>query len=299
MRYIFSRVFWVDMDTRLWKAAVSCLSLTIIWALISGGLYFFEGNRSYFEINTVLQFKIIFAAVIFLGRYLLFAKHRQYKWFKWILIVAVLITVGSQGDHLIKTPLNLIYFLLKVCDSLVWGIFITVLLETLGALFLFWNHISKVPVSQLEQLWRLAWQEIIALGILLTLLAGLIYYYLTSFYLVDTIFYSYILLIPVSAAGLRLYLTIRIRINNWLRQDLSSLDQEIDTCLQWQHFKTEPEFYQKLCWLEYLTLIRSHLVQTSRLRVSWKTLGCYLTFSVLIIILPYLFGLAIEVGSFK
>ena len=299
MRKFVAGAFWADIDVCIGKAAVCCLALTLIWVLISIGLYCSEGSRSYFEIKAILLFKIILMAVIFLGRYLLFAKYRWHEWLKWLFGVVLLVAIGIQADGALKTQTNWIYLLLKTCDALVWAICITLLLEVLGALCRFWNRIEKVSASKVEQLWQVFKQETIALGILLTLLAGLIYYYLTSFYLVDTLFYSYLLLLPVLVAGLGLYATMRAKVQGWLCQDISLLDQEIDTYLQWPHFKKEPEIYQKILWLEYLTTIRSYLVQVSRLRFSLKIWSSYLIFSAFILILPYIFGLAVEVGSFK
>jgi hypothetical protein len=291
--------FWADIDACIGKAAVCCLALILIWGLISIGLYCYEGSRSYFEIKNVLLFKIILVAVIFLGRYLLFTKHRRYKGLKWLFGVVFLIAIGIQADGVLRTQLKWIYLLLKICDAFVWTIFITLLLEVFGALFRFWNRIEKVSAAKMEHIWQVFQQETIALGILLTFLMGLIYYYLTSFYLIDALFYSYLLLLPVLVTGLGLYATIRAKFQGWLRQDLSLLDQEIDTYLQWQQFKVEPEISQKILWLQYLTNIRSYLLQVRRLLFPWKIFSSYLVFSAFILILPYIFGVVIEVGSFK
>jgi hypothetical protein len=299
MRKILAGAFWADIDVCIGKAAVCCLALTLIWVLISMGLYCLEGSRSYFEIKAVLLFKIIFTAVIFLGRYLLFAKHRRRELLKWLFCVVFLVAIGIQAEGILKTQPNWIYLLLKICDALVWAICITSLVEVLGGLFRFWNRFEKVSAAKMEQFWLVFKEEIIALGILLTLLAGLIYYYLTSFYLVDTLFYSYLLLVPVLVAGLGLYATIRAKVQGWLCQDISLLDQEIDTYLQWQHIQVEPEINQKILWLEYLTIIRRYLVQIRRPRFSLKIWSSYLIFSAFILILPYVFGLVVEVGSFK
>jgi hypothetical protein len=298
MRRIFSGIFWADLDTQIWKAAICYLALTLSWALISIGLYGFEGNRSYFEIKAVLLFKIIFAAVIFLGRQLLFTKYRRQKWLGWLFAIFFMVTLGTQGESVLKAQLNWIYILLKIGDALVWGIFMAVFIESLGALFGFWRQTKKISVSFWGEFWQVAGQDIFSLGIWLTLLAGLGYYYVTSFYLIDTLFYSYLLLAPVLVMGLGLYIIIRTKVNSWFHEDINLLDQEIDTYLQWQSFE-EPQFTQKLPRLEYLTLIRSYLIYKSNLKIPWKVWGGYLLFTVFILALPYIFGLVIEVGSFK
>lgn len=299
MRQILRGAFWADLDNNIRKAAVWCLAFTLIWALISIGLYCFEGSRSYFEIKTILMFKIILAAVIFLGRYLLFAKYRRQEWMNWFLGISFLIAISAQTDCFIKAGSNWAYILLKIADALVWGIFIAVLLENIEGLFNFWRHPQKIAGSLFNQLWKAAKQDTIALGLLLTLLAGLLYYYLTGFYLLDTLLYSYLLLALVLLTGLGFYIIIRLKLSGWLQLDINLLDQEIDNYLQWQDIKEDPELNQKLLWLKYLTIIRSYLIQIGRPSFPWRIWGSYLLFSIFILALPYVFGLAVQVGSFK
>jgi hypothetical protein len=299
MRQIITGAFWEELDRHILKAAIWCLGATLCWALISVGLYCFEGSNSYFEIKAVLLFKIILAAAIFLSRYLLFAKYRRQKWLTWFFGISFLIAFSTQGGCIVKNDFNWVYIVFKIGDSLAWGIFTAALLENIAGLFNFWRFPPKVSGSSFHRLCQIVRQDTIALGVLLTLLAGLFYYYLISFYLLDTLLYSYLLLALVLLAGIGFYIINRIQLGNWLQLDIDRLDREIDGFLQWQDFKADSELNQKMLWFEYLAAIRSYLIQMGRPGFPWQICGSYLLFSFFILALPYILGFAVEVGSFK
>jgi hypothetical protein len=298
MRQIFGGAFWANLDNNINMAAIWCVALTLIWAFISIGLYCFEGSGSYFEIKKVLIFKFILVAVIFLGRYLLFTKYRHQERINFFLGICFFIAVGAQTDSFIKNGGNWLYILLKIADAFVWGIFAAVFFENIEGLFDFWRHPQKITGALFTYLHKKAKQNTIALGLLLTLLAGLLYYYLTSFYLIDTILYSYLLLAAVLFIGLGFYFAIRFRLIGWLQLDINLLDLEIDSYLQWRDLE-DFSISQKLISLQYLTTIRSYLAQIGKPGFPWRVGGGYLIFSIFVLALPYIFGLAIPVGSIK
>jgi hypothetical protein len=298
-RSLFQSSFWTDLDNHIGKAAIWCLGFTLIWMFISIGLHFFEGSQSYFELKAVLIFKLILVAVIYLGRYLLLAQYRRPGGLIWLFGIVFLLAASAQAGSIIKAGFIFGYILLKAADALVWGIFVAILLENILGLFRFWHQPQKISASLLNQIWKSARQDIIALGILLTLLAGLLYYYLISFYLLDTLFYSYLLVVLVLLIGLGFYIMIHLRLHAQLQCDIGELDREIDSYLLWQGFKEDPDLHQKVLQLRYLTLIRNYLAQIGRPRFLWQIWGSYLLFSAFILILPYIFGLAVEVGSLK
>jgi hypothetical protein len=299
MRRIFAKIFWNELDYHPWQAAICCLVLTVLWMVLSIGLYYSEGSGSYFEIKAILIFKILLTALIFGARYLLFTQYRWSRWLGWLFGITFLIALGGQGVYVVKAGFHWSYVLLKIFDAAAWGLFIAMLLEPLLALFRHWYYLKKIDIWQSGQLWKSVWLEIIRLGVLMTLLAGLSYYYLTSFYLLDTLFYSYLLLVPLFSAGIGLYIIIQCKVNCWLRQELYQLDQEIGGYIQWQCYKDEADLNSQLISLEYLTLIRNYIAEISRPRFPWKAGGIYLLFIGFILALPYIFGFAVEVSSFK
>lgn len=286
--------FWRDLDAHIRKAGGYFLLLGLLWGFISSGLYFFEGSRSYFEIKAVWQFKIILVAVAFLGRYLLFSRYRDLKLMKWLFIVLFLVftvmvcTIKSYW----------FYRLLKVADALAWVLLITVCAETIGALFYSWINL-KISIAELPGLWNRLWQELTALGIFLTLLAGLAYYYLISFYLVDSLAYSYLLAVLVALTGAGLFLMMFSKVNAFLRRKLIDLDRELYPYMEWDLVSEDPGLARKLLALEYLVLIRETVVKMCRPSIPLKVVGGYAACVGFILYLPYLFGLVIEVGSFK
>lgn len=267
--------------------------------LISIGLYNSEGSGSYFEIKAILIFKILLTALIFGARYLLFIKYRWSRWLEWLFGITFLIAIGGQGIYVVKAGFQWSYVLLKILDAAVWGLFTAILLEPLLALFRHWYYLKKIDICQLGQLWKSVWLDIIEVGILMTLLAGLSYYYLTSFYLLDTFFYSYLLLAPLFLGGLGLYSIVQYKVNCWVGQEIDQLDQELGDCIQWQCYRDESDLNPKLISLQYLTIIRNYIVEIGRPRFPWKTGGIYLLFTGFILALPYIFGFAVEVGSFN
>ncbi len=306
-RYILKN-FRTGVEGNFAKAALWCIGLTVIWALISLGLYAIEGSKSYFEIHAVLYFKIILAAVVFLSRYLLFGQYRQEKWLGPMIGISFLFALGGQWNEFLKEGFQWFYGLLKGLDSILWGLYLGLFLENISGLFSFWMHSSRKNGAELRQFLGTLRQDTVSLGIILTFLAGLAYYYLTSFYLLDTLFYSYLLFGLVIGAGLGFYGCAQIKINRWIHRDIASLDEEIDRYIQWQPLARCHEqdgdyevldLDSRLAWLQYLTLIRNYLVQMGRPRFPWQIWCSYLIFSGCILIIPYVFGLAVQVGSFK
>ncbi len=306
MRRFSFRDFWMDLEANFVKAALWCIGFTFIWALISIGLYAVEGSKSYFEIQAVLYFKIIFAAVIFLSRYLLFAQYRHQKWLSPMITISFLIALGGGWNELLKEGTRWFYIFFKVLDAFIWGLYSGLFLENMNGLFIFWVHLPKKNGAEFRQYFQTLRQETISLGIVLTFLVGLVYYYLTSFYLLDTLFYSYLLWMLVISIGLGFYCLAQIKLNRWIKQDIALLDLELDHYIQWQQMARalkQDEDYgnlsSKISWLQYLTLIRNYLIQMGRPKFPWQIWCSYLIFSASILIIPYVFGLAVQVGSFK
>jgi small-conductance mechanosensitive channel len=150
------------------------------------------------------------------------------------------------------------------------------------------------PLS-LRNLWQAFWRDCAKVGLFLTLLAATGYYYITSFFLIDTVLYSYLLLIPILTAVIMMYVVFTTKVRNWLRKVLEEVDREATGVLQWQRFKAEPEMIDLLPWYEYILLVRDYLVKLAKPVFYPSTIFYYILYCGFILSLPYILGIAIEV----
>ena len=193
MQQIFSGEFWDKIDSQTNKAGIAWLLLVLSWVIVTLGLFFFTGAAT-FAIKTGLQFKIFFAVIVFLGRYYLLPQHRDRRYRFWWFGGALLMMVGLEGNLAAKGSGQLLLTLVgRGFDAVIWAVFIALFLETLGGLFRFWFTVKWSWLAELTALWAKFEHEMAALGIFLTLLAGLVFYYLMSLFIFDAFMYSYVL----------------------------------------------------------------------------------------------------------
>jgi len=240
----------------------------------------------------LLKFKILFPAVAFMGR-LLFVQYRTRPINSWIFPVSLFIVGWSVFDKLV-TAQNLHYSLLIGTDIIIWSLIISDIIETLITVFRYWEGFSKVNYGVINEIWSKLSDDLFKLGIWLTVLLGLIFYYLVSFFLVDAILYSYLLLMPLLVIGAALYLLIFNKINTWIRDDLILIDGELSHQLDWDQVKDDPALPQKTLWFQYLSLIRNYLKELQRPVILVKSFLLYILGAVFILSLPYFFGRVIE-----
>ena len=80
---------------------------------------------------------------------------------------------------------------------------------------------------------------------------------------------------------------------------MALIDQELYVYLEWKNFQADPDFKDKLGWLNYLSLVPALLHYRVRPKISGQVWLSYAIYIGFLLYLPYLFGIAVEVGSFK
>lgn len=253
-----------------------------------------ESRSGYFEIGALLQFKIILPAVIFTGRFLFFNKYRVGPPNPWIFPLSLFLAGGSVFDKLFSAE-KLSYGLLLTVDIIIWAFLIKEICETIRTIFRFWKSLPKVNYAMFIDIWTKLGNDLLKLGLWLTSLLGLVFFYLVSFFMVDALLYSYLLLTPLIAIGLSLYLLIYLKIRAWVRSDLTIINGELVEQLNWSQVKDDPNLPQKVAWFQYLTLIRNYLKDLEKPALLIGLLLLYIGCSGLILSLPYFLGRVIEV----
>lgn len=270
------------------------LLLTIVWVLVSLKINNIESQNGYFEIGALLQFKTILPAVVFGGRFLLFSKYRLGPANPWVFPLCLFLVGGSIFDKLLSAT-NIGYGLLIAADIIIWAFLIKETYETIRTIFSFWRSLPKVNYAMFVDIWAKLGNDLIKLGLWLTSLSGLAFFYLVSFFMVDALLYGYLLLTPLVVIGASLYLTIFSKIKTWVQGDLAIIDGELVGQLNWDQVKDDPDLSQRIAWFQYLTLIRNYLKDLEKPALLLKLFLLYLVCSGLILSLPYFFGRVIEV----
>ncbi len=270
------------------------LALTIIWSLVSLKINSIESQSGYFEIRPLLQFKAILPAAIFGGRYLLFGRYRLGPSNPWIFPLSLFLAGGSVFDKLLSAA-NIGYVLMIAADMLIWAFLINETAETLRTVFRFWKSLPKVNYAMFIDIWAKLNNDLFKLSLWLTSLVGLTFFYLVSFFMVDALLYSYLLLTPLVATGASLYLLMYSKIKAWVNNDLTLIDAELAVQLDWDQVKGDPELPQRVAWFQYLSLIRNYLKDLEKPALLIRLFLLYLACSGLILCLPYFFGRVIEV----
>ncbi len=285
---------WDKVEKQIASGSVFYIGLAVLWALTTIGIGNLEKLSQWNELKAYLESKVLFVAVVFLGRFLFFPQYRSERGRLWTILLGTLLVVGTQSPKFL-TGANWGYAGLIIADSMIWGFFLSTFGESLVLTWLHWKNQAKVAPTLLINLWQRFWQELMQSGFLLLIFLSLVYYYLVSFYLVDTVAYCFILLIPLVAWGVGLYWIIRSKVRRWIREELLKIDQEISLYLHWQTWIDQPEFNERFPWIEYLFQIRNYLYFAMKPQVSAAAICLYIVYSGFILILPFLFGLIAEV----
>lgn len=281
-------------NLRLLLSAILHLLLILVWSLITLKINEYERQNGYFEINALLQFKILLPIAVFGGRFFLFPTYRLARQNPWLFPLSLFIAGWSVFEKLYKAT-NAGYTLSLIADSIIWAYIIKETIETIRTIIAFWKDLPKVNYAILLDIWAKMENDLIKLGIWLTVLIGLTFFYLVSFFIVDALFYSYLLLMPMLGIGLFLYGLLLIKIKTWIRSDLGAINEELAEQLNSIMVKDDPELSQKTVYFQYLTLIRNYLNDLQRPVLLLKLFILYLAYSGLILSLPYLLERVIEV----
>ena len=287
---------WRKIEDQSLFGGIFYLILAISWIFITINLGRIEKIQQSFEIQAFLQSKILLVAVVYLGWYLFFPHYRNLQRSKWLAGICTIMIIGAQFFKLYlfeETAWN--YYVLLILDAVLWSFFLSTLLQNILLVINFWLNLSNIDPSNISDLWRLFWKENMKIGFLTTILMSLAYYYLVSCFLVDSVIYSYVLLIPVIVFGIILYWTLFHKVQNWAVREIYQIDQELAAFISWKDWQDNSEFGEKASWIDYLFQLRNYFFNIKKPNISVITLLCYLLFIGFILLLPYLFGIAIEV----
>ncbi|NLW49110.1 MAG: hypothetical protein GXY86_17480 [Firmicutes bacterium] len=282
------------LNLRLLSNVIFYLLVTIIWSLVTLKMNSYESQSGYFEIKALMQFKILLPVVVFWGRCLLFDQYRQGRKNVLNFLLALFLVGWSVFDKLIGIK-NWGYGLLVGTDLIIWAFLIKETFETVSEIISYWKDLPKTNYALIKVIWAKIEQDLIRLGIWITSLIGLGFFYLVSFFIVDALFCSCLLLIPLLGSALLIYGLLFSKIKSWVSGDLALIDSELVEQLDWNTAKEDPELPQRIAWFQYLTLIKSYLNQLQQPAILVKSLLFYSLDSGLILSLPYLFGRVIEV----
>lgn len=277
---------------KLLSVGTCYLILIIIWSWISFQTNRFESESGYFEINALIRFKIFFPIVVLMGR-LLFNQYRSGSPNPWAFPISLFLVGWSVFDKLAKV-VNLDYGLLIGADIIIWSLMISEIIETSSAVFRFWIRLPKINYAMFRDIWSKLGNDLFKFGIWLTALLGLALFYLVSFFMIDALLYSRLLLIPLPVIGGLLYSLIFSKLKAWVAIDLNEVETELGAQLNWPQLKGDPDLSAKTVWFQYLTLIRDYLKDLQRPVLLLKPCLLYMVCMAIILGLPYFFGRVIE-----
>ena len=277
---------------KLLSVGTCYLVLMIIWSWVSFQTNSFESESGYFEISALLRFKIFLPVVVLTGRFL-FNQYRSGSPNPWIFPLNLFLVGWSVFDKLAKV-VNLYYGLLIGADIIIWSFMISEIIETIGVVFRFWKRLPRVNYAMFNDIWSKLGNDLFKLGIWLTALLGLALFYLVSFFMIDALLYSRLLLIPLLIIGGTLYSLIISKMKAWVHIDLNEIETELGAQLNWRQVKGDPDLSAKTAWFQYLTLIRNYLKELQKPVLLLKPCLLYIACMAIILSLPYFLGRVIE-----
>jgi hypothetical protein len=275
-------------------AGLGYLGMAILWIGVSFGLKAMEHSGCVFDLNAVCESKALGVALLWIGRFCYFPQARLELRARFWCALAGLLLAGS-GVSRVTSGSNPLYLVLVGADTLLWTLGLTVLLETLGAVYYRRWVMATPPPSRLEQEWRLYWRDSLKLGAWLALLAGLAFFYLVSFYRFDVYFYSRGLTVLWLGTQLIFGGIAYWRLTDGIRAKIVLLEREIGTYLEWPDAGAAELVDQWLPLLQYLLLCRDYLKGLRRPALSGWTVGGLALLAGFLLGLPQIIGAVIKV----
>jgi hypothetical protein len=277
------------------RVCLGYAALLVLWMAVSVGLNAVERGGPVFGLTAVILSKVLFCVIVVVGRLYLFPHYRVECGMGLLFALLVLILCGA-GIPRIGNAFSWYYRLLVLADTVVWAFYLTLLVEVLYALGVHWSRVRPENYRELNilGLWRCFWTDLLYLGIWITLLLGLAFYYLVNFYVMDVIFYSRLLAGILAGCGLFFFAAARSRVNGWFREEIGLLDQKIGAFLDWPNVDariaaTDLPVYR------YLLLTREYFKCLQRTTIFPGALLFYLLCVVLLLSLPLWAGTVIKV----
>jgi hypothetical protein len=270
-------------------------ALCVLWMAVSAGLNAVERSGPVFGLTAVLLSKAMFFMIVVAGRLYLFPHYRVECGMDLLFSLVALILCGAGVPRVWKV-FSWHYLLLVIADTAVWAFYLTLLVEVLYALGVHWSGVQPENYRELNilGLWRWFWTDLLYLGIWLTLLLGLVFYYLVNFYVMDLFFYSQLLAGILAGCGLFFFGVAHSRINGWLREELDCLDRKILAYLDWRNVDARIAA-SDLPVYHYLWLTRQYLERLRKNPIFPGTVALYLCCVLFLLILPLWVGAVIKV----
>jgi hypothetical protein len=310
MRFLGKRILKTGYQPA-WYNVILYLGLAVIWFFLSEGIY--SNRLNFLELRIMFFCQSGLIAIVYLSRDLLFQDVRSPRFFKWATGLFLLFFLGLKispdilgmfGIQSMPSILGMPEF-----DSLGWrtipwvffegiifSIFLAWFAEIIFAVFRTWHRISRFDPGISYQFWNRLWMDIVKVGLLITLLMILVYFYIINFLLVDTIGYNYLLMVPIMGTGVCLFLFFFIKVSRWREAEILAIDRELAPYIEWPKYKADNDSdFKGLGWVQYLLCIREYLRQIKRPFISWWVVSLYLIFCGAVLSLPYLLKVTIEV----
>jgi hypothetical protein len=271
------------------------LVLGLLWVAVSAGLNAMERTGAVFGLTAVSLSKVMFVVIVAAGRLYLFPRYRLKSGVCMFFSLFALILCGA-GIPRIRDAFSGYYLLLIIADTAIWSFYLTLFFEVLCALGVYWSGVEPGAYRELNQfgLWRCFWTELLYLGIWLTLLLGLAFYYLVNFFLADVFFYSQIFAGILAGLGVIFFGVAYSRINGWLREEIGLLDQKIGIYSDWRNMDSQV-LNVELPVYQYLLLTRDYLGRLKNPSVFPGTIVFYLLCILFLLSLPLWVGIVAKV----
>lgn len=317
MLFIGKRMIKINtQSTGFW--VVILLSLSIIWSFLS--LKIHGTGLNFLELRILLLCQFGLVAIVFLSRFLLFQNIRNPLFFKWAAALFLLVFLGLKISPNIFRIFNRLAnpyiqrmasaekmgtgliswgeFPFVFLEGLILSLLVAWLAEIVFGVFWNWRRLPRFDPCNSYQYWDHLWLDILKMGLLITLLMILTYFFIINFLLVDTVLYSYLLTVPVLASGAGLFLLLSKKVRGWRESEIREIDARLAPYLAWQKyvvdFETEPKDPGILPWVQYLSIIRDYLRQTRRPYIRWWVVMLYLLFCGIMAGLPNFFRVVVE-----
>jgi len=268
------------------------LGMIVVWLGITSWLLGYEEPASSFRLIPLLQFKLVFAGIVYLGRELLFPLYRNRKMLKTAFLVTFIVFASFQGQILTRPEWQ--YWLLRLGDGIGWSFFVALTFEPVIALAFHWLTMAEMSVYRYHGLWNRVKAELLALGFWLAFTEAVLYFYLVHFYMVDTVFYSYLAVGILWVAALGYYAIFASKAIRWVQAQVMLIDDFLESCIAIRPGQL-PSTEEELSYLQWMLAIRQYIQGFKYPRIFVGNFLWYLIFSAFLLSLPYLFGVIIEV----
>ncbi|GEM_PF-2381074 len=266
------------------------LGLCLMWVVVTLASAKLTGQLlPVYKLQVLLLIKAFVVAIVYLGRYQLFGEYRNTATRKWLVLAFFLLLLGKRlmGFNMLS---GLFYIFLELLDCSLGSLCYGLIAEVIFALFDFWFKLQPVSVESYYHLWSKFWRDCFFLGLWLTIIIFLLYINLFNFYIINVVAYGYLLVTVLFLSGIALFAVLFSKLAALVNKEVNELDQKLAQLIDW---KQSDGSESKTVQFNYLLQLRAYLQNFKIPYFSITTIISYLTFGLLILILPYCFGMVI------